>query len=120
MNAEVIQFTGVDKLNDEEKELCNTLAEEYYGKIKCFLKNMTSLLVHVKTHCDHGKEDKHTKHFSIHVKAVAPTVVFDSTHASDWDLARTLHKAFKDLEHQIHHRFHDDATAPNKPRTPQN
>lgn len=120
MQAEVIQFIGVDELNDEEKATCNDLANEYYDKIKEALKNVTSLVVHVKIYSGKGKENKHAKKYSICARAVAPTVIFDSTKAADWDLARTLHKAFKDLEHQIHHKFHDDVSCPDKPRRPQN
>ena len=36
---------------------------------------------------------------------MAPTQTFESTHAADWDLARTLHKAFKNIEHEIEHKL---------------
>jgi len=53
---------------------------------------------------DKDKEKKRKK-FSIKVRVMAPTHVFESKHASDWDLARTLHKAFKNIEHEIEHRL---------------
>ena len=77
------------------------------GKIKTYLHNLTSVAVHIKTQkdeADKGKEKKRKK-FSIKVRVLAPTHVFESKHASDWDLARTLHKAFKNIEHEIEHKL---------------
>ena len=94
---EIIQFTGLKDLNDDEKEILNTLSTEYYQKFKRELKNLTSMGVHVKIYTKGGK----TKKYSLHVKVIAPTKIFESEKAADWDFARTLHKAFKDLEKQI-------------------
>jgi len=104
--TEVIQFIGVSELNEEEQEIVKRLSEEYYEKIRVSLHNLTSLAVHVKTQKDDAEEGKEKqKKFSIKVRAIAPTHVFESTHASDWDLARTLHKAFKNIEHEIEHKL---------------
>lgn len=105
--AEVIQFIGVADLDEAEQEIVKRLSTEYYEKIKIALHNLTSMAVHVKTQkddADEGKE-KSRKKFSIKVRAIAPTHVFESAHASDWDLARTLHKAFKNIEHEIEHKL---------------
>ena len=107
MAGEVIQFIGVSDLKEEEQAIVNALSTEYYEKIKVALHNLTSMAVHVKTQndeADEGKEKKRKK-FSIKVRVIAPTHVFESTHASDWDLARTLHKAFKNIEHEIEHKL---------------
>lgn len=107
MAEEVIQFIGVADLKEEEQVIVNKLSTEYYGKIKTYLHNLTSVAVHIKTQNDEageGKEKKRKK-FSIKVRVIAPTHIFESKHASDWDLARTLHKAFKNIEHEIEHKL---------------
>ncbi len=101
MKTEVIQFIGVNELLEEEQETVKKLSAEYYDKIKRALNNITSLAIHVKTH---GKDGQRKK-YSIHVRALAPTQVFESNSDSDWDLARTLHKSFNNIEREIQHRF---------------
>jgi hypothetical protein len=107
MEEEVIQFIGVKDLSEEEQAIVNTLSTEYYGKIKTYMHNLTSVAVHIKTQKDEAGKDKEKKRkkFSIKVRVMAPTHVFESKHASDWDLARTLHKAFKNIEHEIEHKL---------------
>ena len=97
---EAIQVKGIDELNDEDKELVNTLANEYYGKIQRGLKNITSITLHIKEHSKTGGRHKS----DIRVKVIAPTKIFESQE-SDWDLARTLHRVFKNIERQIEHRL---------------
>jgi hypothetical protein len=99
--AEVIQYVGLNELNEVEIPMVNTLATEYYEKIKRALHNETSIKVHIKTHSKSGSRPK----YSIHVQAKAPTRLFESTKAVDYDLARCLHKAFKDIEREIEHAF---------------
>ena len=99
---ETIQIKGIDELNDEEKELVNTLANEYYGKIQRGLKNITSMSLHIKQHSKTGNRHKS----DIRVKVIAPSNSFESQE-SDWDLARTLHRVFKNIERQIEHRIRD-------------
>jgi len=99
---EPIQIKGIDELNDEEKNLVNTLANEYYGKIQRELKNATSISLHVKQHSKTGNRHKS----DIRIKVIAPTKIFEAQE-SDWDLARTLHKVFNNIERQIEHRIRD-------------
>lgn len=103
MKEEIIQFIGVKDLKPEEQEMVKILSAEYYGKIKRSLKNLTSMAIHIKTHHNEGTKKK----FSIHVRVIAPTRMIESDKASDWDLARTLHKAFKNIEREIEHIFKD-------------
>lgn len=110
MNEEVIQFVGLNDLEDVDKELVKKLTEQYYPKIKRSLHNLTSLKVHVKIYAKEGARHK----YSINVQAIAPTKNFQSDKASDWDLASSCHKAFKDLQVQIPHAFHDEVTRQNK------
>ena len=99
---EPIQIKGIDELNDEEKNLVNTLANEYYGKIQRELKNATSISLHVKQHSKTGNRHKS----DIRVKVIAPTKIFEAQE-SDWDMARTLHKVFNNIERQIEHRIRE-------------
>jgi len=108
MEHEVIQFVGVADLQPEEQAIVNKLSTEYYEKLKRMVNNLASLKVHIKTLNDEGKK----KLYDIHTQLQAPTVSFNSTKAQDWDLARTLHKSFQDLEHQINHKLHADETRP--------
>jgi len=103
---EIIQFTGLNDLTESDQSRVRDLSSEHYSKIKRALKNITSLAVHIKMHKKEGSKHK----FSVHVKAIAPTVMFTSTKAVDWDIARVMHKAFNDIEQEIKHRFHSDAT----------
>jgi hypothetical protein len=98
---EQIQFIGAHDLDAQKKRILNKLSTEYHVTIKRSLKNITSLIVHIKVYKKEGKAVK----FAVHAKAVAPTAIFTSTKANDWDFARTLHKAFKDLENQISKRY---------------
>lgn len=111
MEKEVIQFIGVKELSPEEQTIVNTLSTEYYQKIKRSLKNLTSLVVHIKSYEKSGKEEKKKK-YSVHIRAIAPTHMIESKRAADWDLARTLHKSFKNVEHEIEHRLKTSSQKP--------
>ena len=101
---EPIQIIGMDKIEDElEKATINKLANEYHEKIQRSLKNITSITLHIKIHTKGGKAKK----WDLRVKAIAPTRIFEAQEA-DWDLNRSLHKVFKNLERQIQHRLHTD------------
>lgn len=91
--SEIIQYTGMEELNPDQKRLLDKISAEYYEKIKRQLHNETSLSVHLKCYNKGGKCK-----YSIHAKAIAPTRIFVSTKAADWDFSKTLHMAFKDLE----------------------
>lgn len=97
-----IKFIGLDELEDVDQAMVRTLADEYYGKIQRELKNDTSLVVHIKAHVKGG----HRNRYEITVRAEAPTRMFE-THCEEWDLAKGLHKTFKDIEREIQHAFKD-------------
>lgn len=108
---EVIQFVGVSDLKVQEQETVQSLAEEYYDKIKRQLNNVTNLTVHVKCY----EKDGARKKFSINVKVSAPTMVFTSDRADDWELPRAVHEAFQSVQAQINHKLHSDTTHPTRP-----
>lgn len=101
---EIIQFVGVHDLDTEEQLEVNKLATEYYEKLKRQIKNILGLKVHIKTYEKEGARKKYT----IHLQTRSPTFSFESTKAADFELARALHKAFQDLQHQIQHQKHSD------------
>lgn len=98
---EKIQYIGLDALDDFERSILDKIAPEYYEKFVRFLQNEVSVSVHIKTYKGEGKQKK----FSLNAKVIAPTKTFESGKAADWDLAKTLHKAFKDIESQLEHHF---------------
>ncbi len=99
---EKIKIIGIKELDDKEVKTVNRLAKEYYNKIQRAIKNITSIVMHVKTYNVTGKR----KQYEINVKVMAPTKSFDSK-ATDWELAKALHMAFNKVERMIEHRFHD-------------
>ena len=109
-SPEVIQFVGVSDLSAEEQATVNSITTEHFEKIKRDLQNITNMTVHVKCYQKEGGRKK----YSMHVKVAAPTRIFDSSNADDWELPRALHKAFEDIRHQIQHRLHTDSTRPDR------
>lgn len=95
-----LQVIGMENLDEFEKGIINKLANEYYPKIQRAIKNMTSIVLHINAHSKGGKR----KRYTIKIRAVAPTRVFESS-AEKWDLATALHKAFEEILHEIEHRF---------------
>lgn len=104
---EHIQFIGLNELEDVDQQMVQTLATEYYGKIQRELKNLTSVVIHIK---DYGKGG-HRQKYSVHVRVIAPTKVFESSKSRDaahWDIASAIHSAFKNIEREIQHEFHGE------------
>jgi len=104
---EAIQYKGLDLITPENRIVLGTLSSNCYEKIKRSLHNECSLVVHLKKYDGkgggEGKEKQRVK-YSIAVRAVAPTKIFEAS-AADWDFARTLHKVFKEIEGEIEHHF---------------
>ena len=104
---EPIQFIGLNELEDVDQDMVQTLTSEYYDKIQQELKNVTSLVVHIKA----LEKGGHRNRYEITVRAEAPTRIFESNkgpEAASWDLASALHNAFKNLEREITHAFHGE------------
>ncbi len=104
MTEEIIQFIGLNDLEMPEQALVNKLATSYHEKIRRQLSNMTSLVVHIKIHKKTGTHHK----YSLHARALAPSKMFEST-ATDWDLAKALHKVFIEMEREIQHKLKTDS-----------
>lgn len=97
---EIIQFKGLKELEDDEKDILNDISTEYYPKIKKKVHNMASVEVHLKAH---SKQDSKKK-YSVHIKVIAPTHIFESQ-SDDWDLVRTLRKAYEAMLVELEKAF---------------
>ena len=105
---EPIQIAGIDEVEDEiERGTINKLANEYYEKLQRSLRNITSVTLHVKKHTKGGKAKK----WDMRVKVIAPTKIFEAQE-SDWDLARSLHRVFRNVERELQHKLHTDDQKP--------
>lgn len=102
-----IRFNGIDALNEDERRIADKVSRHHYPKIQRGIKNATSLIIHIKTHKDSKGSSGQQKKFSVRVHVNAPTKTIKSSKAYDWDLARSLHKAFNDIQRQIGHKFKD-------------
>ncbi len=106
MNHEIIQFIGLNELEDIEKDMVNRITTQYYQKIKRALKNIISFVVHIKQH----KKSGHVSKYSIHIRVKSPKRMFESAKDADFDLARALHKSFENIETEIKHHTHSDVS----------
>jgi len=88
------------KLNQTENLILDKLLKEYEVKIKRQLKNEADIVVHIKVHEKEGNRKK----YNIHID-VANSIRFGAT-ADDWDLARAVHKVFKNIMNEIEHKLH--------------
>jgi len=100
----IIQYVGLNELSAEEQEIVKQLSTEYQDKIQKEMETPTSVSVHIKLYKKEGEKKK----FSITLKTVAASQTFETKNASDWDLKRVLHKAFKNLERLVLHKLHTD------------
>ncbi|MFQ5474630.1 MAG: hypothetical protein ACE5DM_02220 [Candidatus Nanoarchaeia archaeon] len=96
----IVQYIGLTELERVEQEMVLKLVEEYSYKVRRALHNITNLCVHIKQHSKGGKRER----LEIMLRAIAPTRIFE-VKTEDWDLARAIHKAFKDLVGEIEHNF---------------
>jgi len=106
---ETIQFVGLNELDADEQEVVQRLSTEHYEKIKRSVKNIVSMIVHLKTYGGEGKKKKYAVHVRLHVPTRA---VFESCKSHDWELPRAMHKSFDDIRHQIAHKLRTDVTRP--------
>lgn len=95
-----VETVGFDVLSGEEKKTFDKLSQEYLAKIEMKLKNLSSIKVHLREYHTEGTRKK----YSLHVKFIAPTSIFEAS-ASEWDFARTLHKLFKKIEGGVENRY---------------
>lgn len=95
-----IQFIGLNKLEDLEKDTFQTLTSKYYNKIKRIPREITSLTIHIKQH----RKSHHVSRYSLHIKLVVPSKVFE-VEKTEWGLTKLLHKSFNALENELLHYY---------------
>lgn len=109
--TEVIQFAGVRELEPSEQDTVQSLSTEYFEKIKREMHNVTNVIVHVTTGGKlDGKEKR--RRYTLHVRAISPGFVFESSKNDDYELPRAVHKSFEEILSQIQHRLRTDVTRP--------
>ncbi len=98
-----IQFARLESIDIDEfaKRWVMKISSFYAEKLAYLVKNELNIALHFKEYKKKGKQHK----FSIHARAIFPGGTVASGNAHDWDIRRAVHKAFRDLEHQLRSRF---------------
>ncbi|MEA2036666.1 MAG: hypothetical protein U9O94_04105 [Nanoarchaeota archaeon] len=99
---EPVQLVGIDDLKGGEKHLLRKFANEYVEKISKLVNNEVSIKLHVKVRSKTGKQHQYV--IKVMVRSAAGN--FESEE-SDWELKRTLHKVFTNIENQVKHKFRE-------------
>jgi len=104
-----IKISGVENLGRIQLFNLNRISNGYYNKIARSIHNDFQLNIKLKCHEKAGKGDekkdkKKMRKYGVQLQVKTTTTGLDSS-ASDWDLNRTLHSAFKKLLSEIEHRF---------------
>ncbi len=97
----IIQYINLKKLNPEEQAVVTGIFDKEYEKIhRLFSGNLLNLLVHTKVHDKGGK-----KKYSVHIRAEAPTKIFATKMATDWNLKTATRKAVEEIKNHVKHAF---------------
>lgn len=96
--AENVKIINLDEFDLNERQILDKLSKEYGPKIIRSVKNGL-IILHPKKHEKGGRA-----RYSINLRIETPEVLFGSK-ATDWDLARTLHKVFNKAENEVKKRF---------------
>ena len=106
---EILQFVGLKALTAEEQDIVNRLSTPYFEKIKRAARNLTNIKVHIK--CYEKEGDK--KKYSIHVHVKIPThAIIESCKSHDYELQKSIHAAFQDVQAQLKHKLRTDDQKP--------
>ena len=97
----IIQYINLKELNPEEQAVVTGIFDKEYEKIhRLFSGNLLNLLVHTKVHDKGGK-----KKYSVHIRAEAPTKIFATKKAVDWNLKTATRKAIAEIKNHVSHEF---------------
>ena len=96
-----IQYIGLSEIEKVDQAVVKKIVSEYYPRVQQKLHNDTSLVVHIKQYSKGGHRPKH----SIHLRALAPTRMFETNKTHEWDISKSMHHAFDDLLREIEHSF---------------
>ena len=97
---EIIQFIGLNELDELAQSKVNELCTSYHDKIKRLIHNVTSFKIHIKQHSNDGGRIN----YSVNIKAIAPTKIFE-VEKDEWDIALVMHKSFRALYNEIEHHL---------------
>ena len=106
---EILQFVGLKTLSPDEQAIVQRLSTEYFEKVKRAAKNITNIKVHLKCYKKEGGKKK----YSVHVHVTLPTKAkIESCKSHDFELPRSIHKAFADVKTQLKHKLRTDEQRP--------
>lgn len=108
---EILQFVGINSLSIEGQVAVKDISTREFEKVKRQLKNIISMVVHVKVYSKEASKAK----FALHIRVISPTQLFESCKSHDWDLVRALRKSFEDIHNEIEHKFKTNATREHVP-----
>lgn len=95
-----IRFIGVNKLTEAQQAAVNKISNGYYPKVCRSLKKEVDISVQIKLEDVEGKRER----FHIRIQVDQPSRLL-SSHAAEWDLNKSLHRAFEAILHEIEHKF---------------
>lgn len=93
-----IYYTGLKQLSILNQSRVKSIIEKEHTKFSHKIKG--NLKVQIKEYTKGGKKKK----YSIHIRAEGPGKL-TGTEASDWDLRRATHKAVKNIQKTIEHKY---------------
>ena len=94
-----IQLIGAKVLSEDEKESVYSIATEYYAKIYKKMRDMSALVVHIKT----SEKQVKSKLYEIKSRAVSPSSVVESREESR-ELPQAVADSFEKIMHEIDHK----------------
>jgi hypothetical protein len=106
MATGIIKFIGLNKLEDSEQAMIKELAERHSLGIQREIKDITDIVLQIQTERGGDKRPK----YAITLRADTTKGVISSEKSSDWDLNKAIAEAFKKLEKEISHKFHNDTS----------
>ena len=107
----IIKYSGLKNLNEEEQSILKSLVEKDYPRLERMVKNTCDLTVDINTS---KKETR--KRFMISLRLESPAQRFvvktrDTEQWGDWDLTKATHKALDALYFEIKHRLKTDTSS---------
>lgn len=108
MMQNIIKYSGLRDLSEEERVALKSIVEKEYPKIQRMIKNVSDLTIDIKT----MKKDTR-KRYMLSCRLEAPTIKFtvktkDTEKGGDWDITKATHKALEALQFEIKHRLRTD------------
>src|SRR3989344_3135901 len=101
---DTVKSLGRRRFINIQKQKVRGFVAEFFQKIEPNLKK-AQLVVHVKLYSKGGKPK-----YAIHIKAISGKILFESSHAHAYELAKSFHMAFNDVLKQILHKFRTDVS----------